>query len=476
MNAPVLYGGFPHDESVYRNTSEGYPASNVSMPVTDGTSRTSDVTELTAWDKLVIIAVAAGVLTLAMVCMVCIVSEHCLLYRFCPCNRHDDTTRKKGQKKKKRNYSEKSTGVYGSTDSALNYSESDAYGVELTTMHFKSYLPIIKDYDTSDWSSDASIHDVIHLGNVKNRQQVVPDGSIREVDKLVQLENGNLVYTLKYDQSSDKLTIHILEAKDLKFTNMSELISPYIKIRLYRAPKQFFNLVRGRGKDHVINNLDKELKTKMQRPGDTLSYKETFEVPLDLDSFSNYTIRFLLCDMDKFSRHVVLGESTVSLRKVELPNSVEVPFTHQLQQPESEDLGEINVGICYLPTSEKVYLSLNWIRGLKVMDKRKKTTDPCVKAYLMYEGKTLKRVKTSIKERDLNPTFEETFTFDVPQRALERIYFSIAVLHSDKQGRDSKLIGRTYIGLNFDIMAREQWMNMMQNPRRQIACWHRLLN
>ncbi|KAL3861091.1 hypothetical protein ACJMK2_007168 [Sinanodonta woodiana] len=444
------------------------------MPATEETSGT--YIELNAWDKLAIIALAAGVLTIALFCMVCIVTENCLLYRLCSFNRHDDTIQEKEEKKKKKNNSEKPIGIYGSTDSGLNFNGSDVCAVELTTMHLKPYLPIIKEYDTSDWSSDASIHDVIHLDKLKNRKRVVPNSSTSDLNKLVLLENGFLVYTLKYDQSSYKLTIHVLEAKDLKFTNMSELISPYIKIRLYRAPKQFFSLVGSRGKDHVINNLDKELKTKMQRPSETLSYKETFEVPLDSDSFRNYTIRFLLCDMDKFSRHVVLGESTVSLRKVELPNSVEVPFTHQLQQPKSEDLGEINVGICYLPTSEKVYLSLNWIRGLRVMDKRNKTTNPYVKAYLMYEGKTLKRIKTSIKEGDLNPTFEETFTFDVPQRALEHIYFSIAVLHGDRQRHGSKLIGRTYVGFNFDINAREQWMNMMQNPRKQIACWHRLIN
>ena len=39
-----------------------------------------------------------------------------------------------------------------------------------------------------------------------------------------------------------------------------------------------------------------------------------------------------------------------------------------------DDLGQINLGLSYLPTSEKLYLTVEDITGLKVMDRNTKST------------------------------------------------------------------------------------------------------
>ncbi|KAK7089732.1 hypothetical protein V1264_024873 [Littorina saxatilis] len=96
-----------------------------------------------------------------------------------------------------------------------------------------------------------------------------------------------------------------------------------------------------------------------------------------------------------------------------------------------------------------------------------------VKITLMHDGRPMKKTKTSSQSNEISPCFNESFTFDVPVHQLEKVYFTLSVLHHDKEGK-RHLVGRSYIGLNFDPEAREQYEEMVQSPRKQITCWHRL--
>ena len=94
----------------------------------------------------------------------------------------------------------------------------------------------------------------------------------------------------------------------------------------------------------------------------------------------------------------------------------------------------------------------------------------------MYDGKQLKRVKTTVRAVSLNPVFNESFSFDVPQNELDKVYFSMVVCHYEKETKHTKLIGRVYLGSNFDVTAREHWLSMMDNPRKKIVCSYKILN
>lgn len=94
----------------------------------------------------------------------------------------------------------------------------------------------------------------------------------------------------------------------------------------------------------------------------------------------------------------------------------------------------------------------------------------------MYDGKQLKRVKTTVRSGTLNPVFNETFSFDIPQSEIEKVYFSLAVCHYNAERKRTKMIGRVYMGLNFDLDAVDQWNSMMQNPRKKIVKTHNIIN
>ena len=93
----------------------------------------------------------------------------------------------------------------------------------------------------------------------------------------------------------------------------------------------------------------------------------------------------------------------------------------------------------------------------------------------MYDGKQMKRAKTTVRAMDLNPVFNESFSFDVPQNELEKIYFSIVVCHYNIEKKGTRIIGRVYMGMNFELMSRDHWKSMMQNPRKKIVSVYKLL-
>lgn len=454
------------------------------MPVT---ATASDGTQvqliiLTFWDKVAIVAGAVGFLALLSLFMVCILCPHCLFHALC-CSDGEEGDSKKGKRKIGSQKSTSSKSSYGSTESDYYYSVPE-YG-DLGGSSKRKPLDIIKEYDTgpSDWSSDTGSGpglEVIKLEMQKNKSNQtngLTNGGHTNGVQDGEVLSGTLEFSIKYSVLDNKLSIFVQEVRGLKLSEGAELVSPYISVRFYRSPKHFFTF-RGSNpaKDQVINNLDKEVKTKMQRPNGTLVYKEQFEIAIPSDLLKHYTVRFLLCDMNKFSRHVTLGETSLVLKKIEIPSFGEMKFSHELRPPIEDDLGQINLGLSYLPTSEKLYLTVEDITGLKVMDRNTKSTDPCVKAFLMYDGKQLKRVKTTVRAVSLNPVFNESFSFDVPQNELDKVYFSMVVCHYEKETKHTKLIGRVYLGSNFDVTAREHWLSMMDNPRKKIVCSYKILN
>lgn len=145
--------------------------------------------------------------------------------------------------------------------------------------------------------------------------------------------SGKIDFVLSYLWSEQKLLIKVVEVHDVKLSGEHCLVSPYVKIRIYRTPKQLFGFRESIGNNQVMPNMEQELKTKMRRPADVLTYKETFEVSMDAESMKGFTVCFLLCDMDKLSRHVTLGETSVLPRKAKLLDVKEAAFSKEFHEP-----------------------------------------------------------------------------------------------------------------------------------------------
>jgi len=85
----------------------------------------------------------------------------------------------------------------------------------------------------------------------------------------------------------------------------------------------------------------------------------------------------------------------------------------------------------------------------------------------------LKKKKTTIKKRTLNPYYNESFTFEVPFEQIQKVSLIITVVDYDRIGT-SEPIGRTVLGCNSSGAELRHWSDMLANPRRPIAQWHTL--
>uniref|UniRef100_G5E6N8 Synaptotagmin n=1 Tax=Bos taurus TaxID=9913 RepID=G5E6N8_BOVIN len=100
-------------------------------------------------------------------------------------------------------------------------------------------------------------------------------------------------------------------------------------------------------------------------------------------------------------------------------------------------------------------------------------TDPYVKIHLMQNGKRLKKKKTTVKKKTLNPYFNESFSFEIPFEQIQKVQVVVTVLDYDKLGKN-EAIGKIFVGSSATGTELRHWSDMLANPRRPIAQWHSL--
>lgn len=99
------------------------------------------------------------------------------------------------------------------------------------------------------------------------------------------------------------------------------------------------------------------------------------------------------------------------------------------------------------------------------------SADPYVKIWLMFEGKKIEKKKTEIKEKTLNPVFNETFSYSVPYERIRQTSLVISVMDYDRMGRN-EAIGQIILGTKSGPMEMKHWNEMFAKTRQAVAQWH----
>ncbi|NXF03017.1 SYT17 protein, partial [Smithornis capensis] len=277
--------------------------------------------------------------------------------------------------------------------------------------------------------------------------------SLTDEEILSKYQLGMLHFSTQYDLLHNYLIVRVIEAKDLpppiSYDGSRQDMAhsnPYVKICLLPDQK---------------NSKQTGVKRKTQNP--VFEERYTFEIPF-LEA-QRRTLLLTVVDFDKFSRHCVIGKVSMPLSDVDLvkgghwwkalvPSSQVTEFIRLLMQFFSlilthDACNAEPCAVCFLP-------------------------DPFVKIQLVHGLKLTKTKKTSCMRGTIDPFYNESFSFKVPQEELENASLVFTVYgHNVKSSND--FIGRIVIG-QYSTGAPESnhWRRMLNAHRTAVEQWHSL--
>jgi hypothetical protein len=92
-----------------------------------------------------------------------------------------------------------------------------------------------------------------------------------------------------------------------------------------------------------------------------------------------------------------------------------------------------------------------------------------VRIAMVLSGKTV-HVRKTTKKSSIEPVFNESFHFDLPDDSLERTSFVLTVTNN------KVIIGRIFVGPPMYVTGTglSHWNSMCNSPRNAVAMWHTL--
>ncbi|ELT91365.1 synaptotagmin 7 [Capitella teleta] len=263
---------------------------------------------------------------------------------------------------------------------------------------------------------------------------------------------GKLQFNLSYDFQETTLTLRIIRAVDLPAKDFSGTSDPYVKILLLPDKKS-------------------KLTTNIKRRNLNPRWNEIFAFEgFAYSKLMNRTLYMQVLDYDRFSRDDPIGEVCLPLSDIDLAQSQTMWRSLSPCKGHAGKLGELLLSICYQPSDGRITIVIIKARELKAKDING-LSDPYVKVWMCHEGKKVEKKKTTIKEKNLNPVFNESFIFNVPYENIRKTTLSISVMDYDRLGRN-ELIGQVILGSKSGPMEVKHWNEMFAKSRQPVAQWH----
>ncbi|NXX44274.1 SYT17 protein, partial [Tricholaema leucomelas] len=277
--------------------------------------------------------------------------------------------------------------------------------------------------------------------------------SLTDEEILSKYQLGMLHFSTQYDLLHNYLIVRVIEARDLpppiSYDGSRQDMAhsnPYVKICLLPDQK---------------NSKQTGVKRKTQSP--VFEERYTFEIPF-LEA-QRRTLLLTVVDFDKFSRHCVIGKVSLPLSDVDL---VKGGHWWKALVPSSQ----VTEFAGLLPPLFSLFVTVPLLVGRACA--LCSLSDPFVKIQLVHGLKLTKTKKTSCMRRTIDPFYNESFSFKVPQEELENASLVFTVYgHNVKSSND--FIGRIVIG-QYSTGAPESnhWRRMLNAHRTAVEQWHSL--
>ncbi|XP_028295381.1 synaptotagmin-14b isoform X2 [Gouania willdenowi] len=288
---------------------------------------------------------------------------------------------------------------------------------------------------------------------------------------------GTLDVAFEYDSSEQWLAVTVTAATDIPALKQTGNISWQVHLVLLPTKKQ-------------------RAKTGVQK-GPCPIFTETFKFSrVEQDALGDYAVRFRLYSIRRMKKEKVLGEKVFYLTKLNLQGKMALPVT---LEPGTEITGcsslvsvsrsgealscraddssvpEILLGLIYNSTTGR--LSAEVIQGSHF---KTPASDKPVNTYVKLtmldsKGKEMSKCKTAVCRGQPNPTYKETFVFQVALFQLSEVSLVVSVFCRRSSMRPRERLG--WVSLGLDSTTEEQlshWTEMKDAEGQQVCHWHTL--
>ncbi|VDL80821.1 unnamed protein product [Nippostrongylus brasiliensis] len=239
------------------------------------------------------------------------------------------------------------------------------------------------------------------------------------------------------------LLVGILECRNLCELVVSRdgqcLLDPYVKLQL-------------------LPEREHRVKTRIVRSTTSPKYDEQFTMyGVTSEQITLSTLHFQVVAFDRYSRDTVVGECVYRLGDAELMLYQEMRYAR----------GELLLSLTYQPAFNNLTVVVLKARGLSRNESG--TADPYVKLYLRKEnGERIVKKKTHVRRSTVNPVYNESFVFELPETKMDNAVIDLQVINHDRSNRND-VIGRALLNLEDQHV-----VEVLENPGRQVAQWHHL--
>ncbi|XP_073349347.1 synaptotagmin-14-like [Pagrus major] len=308
---------------------------------------------------------------------------------------------------------------------------------------------------------------------------------------------GTLDVAFEYDSSEQYLAVTVTAATDIPALKQTGNIAWQVHLVLLPTKKQ-------------------RAKTGVQK-GPCPVFTETFKFSrVEQEALGDYAVRFRLYSIRRMKKEKVLGEKVFYLTKLNLQGKIALPVTLEpgseltgcgslvsvsrsagalsCRSTEDTSLPEILLGLIY--NSATGQLSAEVIQGshfkTTASDKPVNGLFCCIKhfvggqLYIMRDtyvkltmldskGKEMSKCKTAVCRGQPNPTYKETFVFQVALFQLSEVSLVLTVFCRRSSMRPRERLGWVSLGLNSSSEEQQaHWAEMKEAEGQQVCHWHTL--
>uniref|UniRef100_A0AAR2M0T3 C2 domain-containing protein n=1 Tax=Pygocentrus nattereri TaxID=42514 RepID=A0AAR2M0T3_PYGNA len=291
---------------------------------------------------------------------------------------------------------------------------------------------------------------------------------------------GTLDVAFEYDSSTQHLAVTVTAATDIPALKTTGNISWQVHLVLLPTKKQ-------------------RAKTGVQK-GPCPVFTETFRFsPVEREALEEYAVRFRLYSVRHRKKEKVLGEKVFYLTKLNLQGKTALPVTLEpgsavpgcgslvsvsrsvgalsYHSTGESSTPELLLGLLYNSSTGR--LSAEVIKGSHF---KNSATDQPPNTYVKLimldsKGKEMSKCKTSVCRGQPNPTYKETFMFQVALFQLSEVTLQVTVYSRRSSMRRRERVGWVSLGLNSTTEEQEEhWTQMKEAEGQQVCQWHTLLD